>query len=103
MPLTTLRKRMRSIRRRARLELEALENRLAPVGNLAITGAFVVDGNNQPITPLTGPVVGEQVFLRAEWTSSGLDGKEQYVVRFAVDGVPLDSFPIQGRAGPASA
>src|SRR5262245_10898527 len=82
--------------RRPILMLEPLEPRDVPTGNLTITNALLVDAGNNPIT---APVYGEMVFIRAEWRTSGLSSSDQYVVRFYVDGVPLDSASITGQPG----
>jgi murein DD-endopeptidase MepM/ murein hydrolase activator NlpD/Ca2+-binding RTX toxin-like protein len=76
--------------------LEELEPRLAPATNLTITAALLVDGNNNPIT---APVIGQEVFVRAEWETTDLNASQQYVVRYLVDGVPLDSATQTGQAG----
>jgi hypothetical protein len=82
--------------RRARPVLEALEDRSLMTGNLSITGAQLVDASDRPIT---APVIGEQVFVDAQWTVSGLSSSDQYTVQFAVDGVALNSSTINGPAG----
>jgi hypothetical protein len=65
-------------------------------GNLWITGAQLVDASEQPIASL---VVGEEVYVEAQWESSGLSASDQYTVEFSVDGVILDSSTIGGQAG----
>jgi hypothetical protein len=80
---------------RPRLALQSLEDRVNP-GNLTLTNALIVDAGNNP---QPSPVVGEDVYLRAEWQTSGLTAADQYVVRFWVDGVPADSATIAGQAG----
>ncbi|HEY1376237.1 MAG TPA: peptidoglycan DD-metalloendopeptidase family protein [Gemmataceae bacterium] len=90
----------RSPRRRpsiyVRPRLLPLEDRVTPAGNLHITAAQLVDGNN---VPEAAPVTGQMIFLRADWTTTGLAGGEQYVVRYSVDGVPADSGTLTGAAG----
>src|SRR5947209_8435971 len=81
--------------RRPRLALHALEDRVNP-GNLTITNAYVVDANDNP---QPSPVVGEDVYIRAEWTTTGLSGSDHYVVRYTVDGLPADSGVIAGQSG----
>lgn len=79
--------RSRSTPARRRLSIEQLEDRLAPA-NLAITGIQLVDGNNNAIT---APVVGQQVYYRASWAATGFTSSAQYVVRYTVDGVSVDT------------
>ena len=85
-------------RRRIRVAIEALEGRALMAGNLKITSAQLADIQGNPIASV---VTGEQVWLRADWTSSGL-AADRYSVHFVVDGVPLDSATIKrpGGAGP---
>ncbi len=80
---------------RARLRLEVLEERATPA-NLHITNLVLVDGND---TPIASVPLGEQVFLRADWTFDGMNGGEQYVVRFKFDGVNFDTDPIVSPPG----
>src|SRR5262249_7411055 len=81
--------------RRPRPALVCLESRINP-GNLTITNALIVDANNNP---QPNPVVGEDIYLRAEWQTSGLSPADQYVVRFTVDGRPGDSAVLTGDVG----
>ncbi|HXG10803.1 MAG TPA: peptidoglycan DD-metalloendopeptidase family protein, partial [Gemmataceae bacterium] len=81
---------------RVRLELEPLEDRCAPAANLRLNRIALVDARNVEIT---APPVGQMVFVRAEWTTSDLTPSDSYVVRFRVDGVPLDSPAIPGQFG----
>lgn len=80
---------------RPRLALCALESRVNP-GNLTLTNALIVDASNNP---QPNPVVGENIFLRAEWLTTGLSSSDQYVVRYTVDGLPADSGVLAGQAG----
>jgi hypothetical protein len=75
------------------LRLEQMENRTAPAGNLTITDAFLVDGFDNP---LTAPVNGEEVILRATWTAQGLDVGDSYRITCTVDGVARASDPFFG-------
>src|SRR5262249_61170350 len=81
-------------RRRAHLALEQLERRELLTGNLWITGAQLVDSGDHSVSTLA---IGEEVFVEAQWMTSGLSPSDQYVVRFTVDGVPLDSQTISGQ------
>ena len=83
-------------RRRAYVGLERLECRGLLTGNLWITSAQLVDANDDPVSSL---VVGEEVFVEAQWMATGLSPSDQYDVRFTVDGVSLDSQTINGQAG----
>lgn len=58
--------------------------------NLTISSLIIVDANNVP----ANPVLGQMVLARATWTVSGLAAGTQYVVRFAMDGVQVDSGTI---------
>ena len=86
-------------RRRIRVAIEALEGRASMAGNLKITSAQLADIQGNPIASV---VTGEQVWLRSDWTSSGLAAADRYSVHVVVDGVPLDSATIKGQAGQAS-
>ena len=78
----------RARRRRAPLWIEQLEDRTLLAGNLSMTSLTLVDGGNNVITL---PVIGEKTYVRANWTTTGLAAADQYIVRFSMDGVPLDS------------
>jgi murein DD-endopeptidase MepM/ murein hydrolase activator NlpD len=81
--------------RKVRLSVMEFEPRDTPA-NLTLTGVHLVDANDNPID---APAVGEQVFLQADWTASGLSPNDQYTVSFSVDGVELDSGTITGEDG----
>jgi murein DD-endopeptidase MepM/ murein hydrolase activator NlpD len=81
---------------RFRPGVESLERRSLLTGNLTITGAHLVDSRDEA---LPAPVVGEEVFVEADWTSSGLSASDQYTVQFTVDGVSLESPAIDGLPG----
>jgi murein DD-endopeptidase MepM/ murein hydrolase activator NlpD len=78
------------------LRLEPLEPRHLLAVNLQITDALLVDGWDNPIS---APVVGEQVFIRATWQTTDLTAADKYIVRFSVDGVDLDSTEQVGEPG----
>ena len=82
--------------RRARPVIEVLECRSLLTGNLSITSADLVNASDRPIT---APVVGEELFVDAQWMSSGLSSSDAYTVQFSVDGVALDSSTIAGESG----
>lgn len=88
-----------SPRRSWRLGLVRLEDRVTPAGNLHVTNARLVDGN---LAFQTAPVTGHLVTIRADWTTSGLAGGESYIVRFSMDGVPVNSATQTGQAGSLS-
>ena len=65
--------------------------------NLQLTNVLLVDRFNNPIT---APVVGEMVFVRAECGAGPPDGAgDFYFVRFGVDGVASNSSGIGGSPG----
>src|SRR4051794_17678537 len=76
--------------------LEGLEDRRLLAGSLQIQSAFLVNANDVAIT---APAIGEMVFIRANWITSGLTSANRYVVGFTVDGVTLQSSIIQGQSG----
>ena len=75
--------------------IEQLEGRLV-LSSLQIQSAILVDADD---TPITAPAIGEEVFIRASWTTTGLLNSDQYTVGFTVDGVTLQSSLIQGQPG----
>ena len=79
-----------------RTDLEVLENRLTPTGNIAITNALVVDGNDQPLAVIN---VGEVVSIEADFTTQGLPGDASYVVGYTVNGLTKDTGTITWGAG----
>ncbi|MFO0928661.1 MAG: tandem-95 repeat protein [Gemmataceae bacterium] len=79
----------------ARLGVEPLEARLAPA-NLTLTSLSLVDA---AALPITAPVVGQQVYLRAEWSATGLTPGSTYLLRFKLDDTEIDSPPMAGLAG----
>ena len=56
-------------------ELEFLEERLTPTGNLTITSAAVVDANEQPLTSISA---GDWVFIEADFSSEDLPSDASY-------------------------
>ena len=76
--------------------MEELESRLILTGNLWMTGAYLVDSHDEPVN---APFIGEEVFIDAQWSSSGLSSSDQFTVQFTVDGVSLNSPTITGEAG----
>ena len=82
------RKRSRPQRRRRRFSFESLERRELLAGDLAITSVQLATNEGDPVDQV---FTGEQVFLRADWTSDWLAQGDGYLVRFAVDGEELDS------------
>ena len=79
-----------------RLGFELLETRALLAGNLELTGAMLVDGNDQPIA---APVFGETTQVRVEWRSTDIVANSPFRVRVAIDNVPLDSPQIMGVVG----
>ena len=77
---------------------EFLEDRITPSGNIAITNAFVVDGNDQPLTAIN---IGEFVSIQADFTTQDLPADASYVVGYTVNGLTQDTGTITGGAGVA--
>ena len=75
--------------------VERLEDRLV-LASLQIVNALLVDAAGLPIQ---APVIGEEVFLEANWTTSALDATDRYDVAFTVNGVTLQSGQFQGQTG----
>jgi murein DD-endopeptidase MepM/ murein hydrolase activator NlpD len=66
-----------------------LEDRLAPA-NLAIMSAQLMD-NQFPPSPQPVPILGQRLFIRADWTVTATNGTDQFAVQIAVDGVPIET------------
>lgn len=81
---------------RHRLWIDALENRLTLTGNIAITGASLIDANFQTLTVV---YVGEEVYVEAQWNTQNLPGSASYRVAYAVNGLTLDTPYITDGAG----
>ena len=64
--------------------MECLEARHLLAGNLQITNVQYLDGE---FNPIDSPTVGEEIRLRAEWTSTDID--RSYRIRFLHDNIPL--------------
>ncbi len=77
-------------------ELELLENRLTPTGNITITNALVVDGSGQPFSTIN---VGEYVSIQADFTTQDLPADASYVVGYTVNGLTQDSGTLTWGAG----
>src|SRR5947209_5837078 len=84
---------LRPGRRRTRLAFDWLEGRETPAGNLALTQVALLDANNQTIA---SPIAGERLTLRIDWSASGLDPGNAYVVRATIAGIALDAGPFTG-------
>ncbi len=82
-------------RRNTRLQLEPLEDRLAPASNIVLTNVHIVNASDKALTP----VIGEQYYLEADWTTQGLSNVAQYTVAYTVDGVTLSSPTLTAGAG----
>ncbi|MFO1003892.1 MAG: peptidoglycan DD-metalloendopeptidase family protein [Planctomycetaceae bacterium] len=78
---------------------ETLENR-SLLSNLAISDAFLVDGNNARINR---PLQGEQVEIRSLYSTNGLSVSESYAIRFIVDGIAVDKTDLTFGTGTAAA
>ena len=78
------------------LVLELLESRVTLTGNIAITGASVVDANNSPLTSVSA---GQWVSISASFTTEGLPSDAAYRVGFTVNGLTMDSTEVTWGAG----
>ena len=94
------RRRVYSSRRTRRFSfgcvLELLEARVMLTGNIAVTGASVVNSNNQPLTTVN---VGEWVYIQTDFTTLTLPSNASYRVATTVNGLKLDSSYITWGAG----
>jgi hypothetical protein len=89
----------KSSRRHAlRLDVEYLEKRFALTGNIAMTGASVVDSNNNPIAEVN---IGEWVDIEADFSTTNLPQNASYRVSFTVNGLTLSSGYVTWGAGVA--
>lgn len=77
-------------------DLEVLEERITPTGNLAITNVAVVDANDQPLTDINA---GEWVYIDADFNSEDLPSNSSYRVAFTVNGLTMDSVELSLGAG----
>ncbi len=77
-----------------RLFLDRLEDRCIPA-NLTLSTAYLCD-KTASYAPMPNPVIGQMIAIRAVWSGSGLTGADQYVVRYSIDGVELDSSTFTG-------
>jgi murein DD-endopeptidase MepM/ murein hydrolase activator NlpD len=78
---------------------ETLEDR-SLLSNLAISDAFLVDGNNIRINR---PLLGEQVEIRSLYSTNGLSASSSYAIRFIVDGIAVDKTDLTLGAGNGTA
>jgi hypothetical protein len=79
-----------------RPDLESLEVRLTPTGNIAITNISVVDTSDNPLTTVN---FGEWVDIQADFTTQNLPSDASYRVAFTVNGLTLDSGYVTWGAG----
>jgi murein DD-endopeptidase MepM/ murein hydrolase activator NlpD len=80
----------------AKLGCPRLEDRLTPTGNLHISSIYLVEAGD---VPGPAPVIGQMVYVHANWTTTGLANGEMYYVRFSVDGVAQDRGPYLSQTG----
>ena len=94
------RKRFLSKRRRSsspvRLRVEKLEERVPLAADLAVTNAYLVDLDANPISEV---VEGERALVRVNYTTTDLTQGMQYVIHFELDGVATESQLITGMPG----
>ncbi len=81
-------------RRFRRPTLLRLEDRCIPA-NLTLSTAFLCD-KTASYAAMPNPIIGQMIAVRATWTGSGLTASDQYIVRYSVDGVQLDSSTFTG-------
>ncbi len=79
-----------------RADLECLEDRLTPSGNITVTNAFVVDGSDQPLPTIN---IGAIVSIQADFTTQDLPADASYVIGYTVNGLTQDSGTITSGAG----
>ena len=82
--------------RASRFNLELLEDRLTPTGNIALTNAFLVNASDQPLTSVS---VGEEVYVEASFTTTGLPSNASYKINYNVNGLTVDTGTITYGAG----
>jgi hypothetical protein len=85
-----------------RAEIERLEGRITPAGNITITNAFVVNANGQPLTTIN---VGAAVYIEADFTTQDLPADASYVVGYTVNGLTQHTGALTwgaGISGPSS-
>ena len=85
-----------SVRRAARLRIEKLEERVPLAADLAVTDAYLVDLDANPISNV---VEGERALVRVDYTTTDLTSAMQYVIHFEMDGVATESQVITGMPG----
>lgn len=85
-------------RRQSLLRCQALEDRLAPA-NLHLSSVALVDAY---AVAQAAPVTGQMIYVQANYTTSAMAGGEQFIVRFMVDGVPVETATITSSAGGGS-
>jgi hypothetical protein len=78
------------------LAVERLEDRTVPAGNIAVTGAYLVNASNQPLTTVA---VGQPVYVHCDFTASGLPSNASYNISYTVNGVTETSSNVTWGAG----
>jgi len=76
--------------------VEILEARRALTGNIAITGASVVDQNDKPLTAVTA---GQWVYIESDFTTQDLPSSASYRVAYTVNGLTLHTGYLTWGAG----
>ncbi len=91
---------VRQGRRRAlSAQLELLEERATPTGNIAITDAYVASASGQTLTVESA---GEDVYIDVDFMTSGLPSNASYTIDYDVNGLTLDSAELNDGAGESS-
>lgn len=78
--------------------MEALETRLTPTGNIAITSISVVDANDHPLSTVN---IGQWVYIQATFTTQNLPSNASYRASFMVNGLTLNTSSITWGASSA--
>ncbi len=84
---------------RGALSLELLEDRVTPTGNIALTQLRLANAQSQPVG--ITPEIGEQVFIRADWTTTDIPAGSTYVLDFELNGIHLGPAAFTAGAGDA--
>ncbi len=76
--------------------LDPLEDRLLLTGNITVTGGSLVNSSDQPLTSISA---GQQVYIRADFSTTGLPAGASYNISFMVNGLTLHSGAVSNGAG----
>ncbi|MGH7170930.1 MAG: putative Ig domain-containing protein [Gemmataceae bacterium] len=82
-----------------RPQLEQLEDRIAPTGNITLTNVSVVDASDNPLSVAN---VGQQVYIQADFTTRNLRSNASYRIAYTVNGLTLETPYLNYGAGDSS-